>query len=107
MRKISSVYRLLALLAVAQVVGSAEVRAHEWYPHECCDENDCAVVISMEGWPDGIRRLETKHGVVFVPRGYEARPSPDGKAHACMKKVGPESAPQGFEILCLFLPAIS
>jgi hypothetical protein len=44
--------------------------------------------------------ITTKHGTVVVPSGFKVRESKDGRAHACIIKVGFGQA----RLMCLWLP---
>jgi len=44
--------------------------------------------------------ITTKHGTVIVPSGFKARESKDGRAHACIIKMGFGQA----RLTCLWLP---
>ena len=88
------------------------VRAHDWYPKECCGGHDCApaTVEQIPVTPALAQRLQTtlpsammittKHGTVNVPSGFKAQESKDGRAHACIIKEGFGQA----RLMCLWLP---
>jgi hypothetical protein len=80
--------------------------SHSWYPYECCGGNDCGPVLSMSLREDGSRwiMIETLIGIVsgVFPKDFPIRPSPDGKAHACLMKGN--ALYGGDRPLCLFLP---
>ena len=99
--------RLIAVLGVALIcsVMFGVAVAHEWYPHECCHDQDCAAVVSLARLADGRLRVETEHGIAYAPVGFDVRPSPDNKAHACLRDKGPPSEHRGWILVCLFLPA--
>ncbi len=89
--------------ALAQSVRPA--LAHSWYPHECCNDGDCAPVESATwvvpaggGRPQ--LRVSTKLGTATVPDNLPRRPSHDGRMHACIiyDEFGEKS------VLCLFVP---
>ena len=80
--------------------------AHSWYPHDCCNDRDCAVVVSLKELPDGVLRVETEHGFAFAPRGFEVKPSMDSKAHACLRQIGSDEEQLGWALVCLFLPGL-
>jgi hypothetical protein len=66
-------------------------KAHEWYPHECCHDEDCHPVACEE-------ITETKEGYRW--NGYffrkdQSKPSQDNKCHVCIFR---KNAPQ-----CIFL----
>ena len=99
--------RLLAVIGFALLcsIFFGVAIAHDWYPHECCHDEDCAVVVSLFRLHDGRLRIETARGVALAPVGFNVRPSPDGKAHACLRHVGPPNEHRGWVVICLFLPA--
>lgn len=77
-------YLLTTLIALIAFWAIGPVRAHEWYPLECCSDRDCWIAglggaepeprASPAGWvlSDG----------TLIPY-HEARPSPDGQFHVC------------------------
>ena len=81
---------------------SAPVRAHSWYPQECCSGVDCDVATaeiltgpqiaklfggtSANANPLGNMVVTNKHGTVIVPPNFPRRASKDGKLHACIAK---------------------
>jgi hypothetical protein len=81
-------------------------QAHSWYPHECCHDNDCAVVIALDYLPGGEKRVTTAVGFAVVPREFPIRPSPDANAHACLRPNGHEQELLGWTVVCLFLPGV-
>jgi len=100
------------LFAAMVLAVPGNVRAHDWYPKECCGGNDCApaTVEQIQVTPALAQHLQTtlptammittKHGVVIVPSGFKARVSKDGRAHACIVKVGFGQS----RLICLWLP---
>ena len=90
-----------------QPVWGAVAHAHDWYPHECCHDQDCAVVTLLERLPDGRLLVETQHAVGTVPRGFAIRPSPDGQAHACLRQNGSDVEHYGWVVIYLFIPGVS
>src|SRR5262245_66270231 len=88
------------LFAAMVLAVPGNVRAHDWYPKECCGGNDCApaTVEQIQVTPALGQQLQTtlptammistKHVVVIVPSGFTARVSKDGRAHACIVKPG-------------------
>ena len=99
------------LLAAMILAVTGTVRAHDWYPKECCGGHDCApaTVEQIPVTPALAQRLQTtlpsamittKHGTVIVPSGFKAQESKDGRAHACIIKEGFGQA----RLMCLWLP---
>lgn len=94
----------LLLVPMFLVLCVRPLAAHDWYPHECCHGQDCAVVTSLIPLAGGGFRVETSQGFATVPKGFAARPSPDQKAHACLRQNGPTAEHRGWTLICLFLP---
>ena len=100
------------LLAAMILAVAGNVRAHDWYPKECCGGHDCApaTVEQIPVTPALAQQLQTtlpsammittKHGTVIVPSGFKARESKDGRAHACIIRIGFGQA----RLMCLWLP---
>ena len=110
MRKIISTGIIVACMVL-------RAHAHDWYPHECCHNRDCAPADSIEQVPTGklaaagmifgpgsnlpsMLVIKTKHGTVVVPEGFARKASPDGQWHACIRDNG--VAPP--TLICLFEP---
>ena len=70
---------------------SAVLLAHDWYPPECCNGNDCIQVPCAEV-ADGKWQGRS-------PGSH--RPSPDGKCHICIGAGG-----RG-KFYCMFTPEIT
>jgi hypothetical protein len=100
---------LLAILLAA-----TPAAAHDWYPLECCHEQDCAPVDKVELVPtpaasgaDGARSevpalmVTTKHGTVRVPASFPRRESKDHRMHACMMPGGEGGT---MRLICIFMP---
>lgn len=86
---------LSALLALLPSIATA----HDWYPWECCSDNDCAPI-------DASTVRETRAGYFIEQNGEtlsysdkRVRVSPDGQTHLCT--VG--GMTKG-KTLCLFRP---
>jgi len=75
--------------------------AHDWYPRECCSDQDCAPVERSESLPDGSLRLTSRVGTTVVPAAFPRQQSPDGQVHICMVRYShfDEMRP-----VCLFVP---
>ena len=96
-----------ALLLAGLIVLAGKARAHGWYPHECCHDQDCAVVEKVDMLPaipmatGAISMVvTTKYGTAIVPASFPRRESKDGQMHACML---PDSN-GNMRVLCLFMP---
>jgi hypothetical protein len=79
--------------------------AHSWYPKECCNENDCAPVVSFRrlvpiggGLPQLVVR--SRHGTAVVPDDFPVRVSKDGRMHVCMR----QNELGTWDVMCLFMP---
>jgi hypothetical protein len=100
---------LIGALLVGRGAWVTPGHAHDWYPMECCHEQDCAPVISatseVEATADALMPAQlvvtTKFGTVAVPHGFERKPSPDGRMHACIRKDGNGD----LWLICFFVPA--
>lgn len=82
--------------------------AHDWYPKDCCHNDDCAPVeaitqlIPIAGGAAHMV-VRSKHGSAIVPPDFPARASKDGRMHICMRhsKTDPYA---DISVICLFLP---
>lgn len=98
--------RLMALSILAGSGLLVPAGAHDWYPHDCCHDMDCAPVESaglapMEGTLPQLV-VTSKHGRAIVRRGASIRASKDNRMHVCMKRFDPLGE---MEVICLFLPS--
>src|SRR5262245_50008408 len=75
--------------------------AHDWYPRECCRDQDCAPVERAEPLPDGALRLTSRVGTTVVPASFPRQASPDGQMHICMIRY---SHLDDMRPVCLFVP---
>jgi hypothetical protein len=97
---------------LAFLLAATPAAAHDWYPMECCHEQDCAPVDRAEMVPtptsDGKGAansppsmiVTTKHGTVIVPGNFPRRESKDHRMHACMM---PGASGQ-MQLICIFMP---
>ena len=93
----------MKLLVVGLFLGiSLQAQAHDWYPWNCCSDQDCAVVQNKVDAPGGTW-ITTAKGTAFFPLGFEIKPSQDGNEHACM---GPktEGGVTKMRPICWFQP---
>jgi hypothetical protein len=84
------------------LLSAANVFAHDWYPVECCTQQDCAPAETVVRRDDGSYTL-TAHGMsVVIPADYPHwRRSPDGRIHVCLRKL-----PSGsISLVCAFRDA--
>jgi len=98
-----SIRRFLALLPVATVFSIIPLKAHDWYPIECCSGQDCAPVTAVSfvaAQPDEppVMVVTTMFGTKPVPKNLVPKESPDSRMHACIY--------QG-HLICLFLPPMT
>jgi hypothetical protein len=62
---------------------------HGWYDLDCCHDNDCAPVLSMEKSEQG-DILTSKYGSVLISPDFDPkrrRQSKDDQYHVCMRPV--------------------
>jgi hypothetical protein len=86
---------------VAATLSIPAAVAHDWYPRECCRDNDCAPVERAESLPDGSLRLTSRVGTTVVPASFPRQPSPDRRMHICMIRY---SHFDDMRPVCLFVP---
>jgi hypothetical protein len=94
-------------LAFACVFWFTPAQAHDWYPKECCHDNDCAPVESLSRSSSLAASSElpnmvvtTRHGTAIVPPNLPRRASKDNRMHACMNP-----GPMGrMQVICIFTP---
>ena len=79
--------------------------AHDWYPHECCHDKDCAPVESMtridpagDGTPYMV--VTSKHGKAILRRDFPTRESKDSRMHVCLGQYDTGEK----EVICIFIP---
>lgn len=78
----------VALLIAGLGVLSADARAHEWYPLECCSGQDCAPAETVERRPDGSYFVTSRGLSAVIPADYALwRKSPDGQIHVCIRRL--------------------
>ncbi len=100
MTLVTAIMFAMIMLAVATYV-----HAHDWYPMECCHQQDCAPVDSatseMPPMVEGMSLVPplmvvtTRFGSAVVPYNFKMRQSPDGRMHACIING---------QLVCLFMP---
>jgi hypothetical protein len=95
---------LLAISALAIAGMPATAKAHDWYPQECCNDMDCAVVTELKYLSGGTLKVTTTRGTVEVSRDFPIRPSLDRNAHACLAYGEHDLPDGGWRLMCLFLP---
>ncbi len=99
---------------LAFLLAASPAAAHDWYPMECCHEQDCAPVDRTEvvptpttATPNGLTAVgqstlmvTTKHGTALVPANFPRRESKDSRMHACMMP----GADGQMQLICIFMP---
>ena len=83
---------LAAMLAILSAA-LPDARAHDWYPFECCGNNDCGPADSVVRRDDGSYLVTIRGMTVVVPWWFRPwRNSPDGQVHVCVRQftgIGP------------------
>jgi hypothetical protein len=79
--------------------------AHDWYPHECCHDKDCAPVESMTlitpaGGGAPYMVVASKHGKAILRRDFPTRESKDSRMHVCLGQYDTGEK----EVICIFIP---
>lgn len=101
---------------LAFLLAATPAAAHDWYPLECCHNQDCAPVERTEFVPANPAAslpgtsahanvpqtmiVTTKYGTVVVPPNFVRRDSEDHKMHACMMP----GAEGKMQLICIFMP---
>lgn len=84
------------VLVVSAMIGveHRKARAHDWYPPDCCSDNDCRMLPAsrVKAMRDGGYLID---GLIAIQR-ERVRPSPDGEYHACM--------PTAIHVRCFWAP---
>ena len=88
-----------AAIFISLVSLSDPSRAHSWYPHYCCNDQDCTKVDRIEYVPNGMFMIVGEMRV-FVPDTMEKRPSEDADAHICVMRTQSGR----FRVRCVFMP---
>jgi hypothetical protein len=94
-----------AILIGCVCLRAGAANAHEWYPHECCNGDDCAPVdkvirLTPAGTGDPRLIVTSRHGTAVVPGTLPSRESKDHRMHVCMRP----SFYGGMGVVCLFMP---
>lgn len=72
----------------AGLLARHEARAHDFYPLECCSNQDCAPADAVERRADGSYLVTSRGRSVVIPANYQAwRKSPDARVHVCIHKL--------------------
>jgi hypothetical protein len=94
----------LALLLSLFAAELTAALAHSWYPHSCCNDQDCGPVDLVMQEPDGTYVLWRGGLYVLVPRSFPIQVSQDSRAHVCISQ---DFHTGEAEVSCVFLPANS
>ena len=88
------------LFALGLILFAAPALAHEWYPYDCCSDNDCAPIPLAETPKEGgggFNLIDGRH-IAYAA----VRASPDGRWHLCEQKTPANTSLR--KILCIFGP---
>ncbi len=79
-----SVFLLLAAAIVSTTATARPLRAHMWYPMECCSHNHCRAAegFALNARGDTMVIVESRR--FLVPPDLKRRPSPDDRIHVCL-----------------------
>lgn len=88
-----------AIIAAALLLVATPALPHEWYPYECCSDQDCA--------PLAADKVQERDGGFVLWDGRrvsyrDVKPSPDGQFHLCEHKWAENTADR--KILCFWAP---
>lgn len=70
----------------------AHAWAHDWYPLECCHNQDCAPITKYDPVTKIVSTSRASAQLDALTRYYESK---DNKTHACIR---------GGKVVCFFLP---
>jgi hypothetical protein len=80
--------RLALLSLTALLVSWPHAQAHDWYPVECCSNQDCAPADTVVRRDDGSYVVTSRGMSAVIPADYSKwRRSPDGRIHVCIRKM--------------------
>jgi hypothetical protein len=80
--------RLRATLIGGLLALAPSASAHDWYPLECCSEQDCAPADTVVRREDGSYLVTSRGMSVIIPTNYANwRKSPDARIHVCIRKL--------------------
>ena len=99
----STLARICATLFITTIAWPTSAKPHSWYPKECCDDHDCVPADGMTKDERGDWEVRVGRKRIWVPHGFEMRPSKDHRIHICYR-IDESSFPMP---LCLFVPAQS
>jgi hypothetical protein len=97
---IAAIVITLSIFFDTLAFSSAPARAHDWYPKECCSNDDCAPVESVSqlvpaggGLP--LLVVTSRFGRAIIPHDFPIRKSKDARMHICISHV---------DLICFFVP---
>ena len=93
--------RILLTGALVWFAGSTAAQGHSWYPTECCSMNDCTPADGVEADARGDLQVTVGRQRIWIPKGFEIRPSRDHRIHICFRL---EADLKFLMPLCLFMP---
>lgn len=69
---------------IVLILSLAPLKAHEWYPYDCCSDNDCHPIPCESIKEHGSNLVYNK----FQFYSKMIRPSKDGQCHVCISNEG-------------------
>jgi hypothetical protein len=96
-----------ALSGLASILcGGAPAYAHDWYPFECCAQNDCMPAGAVEVDGRGAMTVIVGDRRIEIPADFTLRLSPDSRTHVCFR-LYPNEIDGSIIVtpVCLFRPA--
>lgn len=93
--------RILIMGAFLGLACSTAAQGHSWYPSECCSMRDCTPADGVETDARGDFQVIVGRQRIWVPKGFEIRPSKDDRVHICFRL---EVDLKFLMPLCLFMP---
>jgi hypothetical protein len=84
--------------------GNGPVRAHDWYPIECCARNDCRPAGGVDVNGRGGMDVIVGDLRIGIPEDFATRLSPDNRIHICFRTYGDTDGSITVIPICLFLP---
>jgi hypothetical protein len=93
------------LTMVLTLFAACPARAHSWYPHECCSQQDCVAADAVSTDGQGSKSVIVGQVQIPIPDGTRPGLSPDGRVHVCFRTwAGDRDGLPTFMLVCLFLP---
>lgn len=85
----------LTLILALVVFASVELKAHSWFPTECCGGDDCQEIVELLE-VNGKWAISTKKQTAIVEKNFSIRPSQDTKQYICIANG---------KVYCIFMPS--